>query len=174
MLSGQTSVKCTISLSDMNEFEPVLINQKSVKVCQWIGWLCFFPLLPPACVVSFFVKGHTWCAHECFDCSEIIEAESKTRLKLTFHNHVCSDNYSNNELLLDLCNIEDIVVYWVYWSSSPSPLHVSGGALSKAPKQEQSLELDLTSKAKIQELKTEILPSTYEHKACYPGWFFKL
>lgn len=110
---------------------------------------------------SFFMEGCTWCAHECFDCDEVIEVESKMRLKLAFHNHVCSDNYGDNELLPGVKLLEDVIVDHVYQSTSPPSLKAS---------QEQ----DLTLKAKVQELKAEVLPSTCKHKTCFPGHCFEL
>lgn len=125
-------------------------------------------------LMPLVIEGCTWCTHKCFDCGEIIKAESKTKFKLAFHNHICSDNYGDDELLPGICSIEDVVVDHVYRSSSSPPLYVSGEALSKASKQEQATDLDLTPKAKTAGVIVETLPLTCKHVLCMPGNYVKL
>ena len=45
------------------------------------------------------IEGKTWCSRECPICGEMIEAESKTKLKLVFQNHACEDNYRDDNVL---------------------------------------------------------------------------
>lgn len=115
-----------------------------------------------------FMKGHTWCTCKCFDCSKVIKAESKTKLRLAFYNHVCSNNYGDDELLPGVKSIKDVVADHIYQSKSPPLVNVARGAPSKAPKHEQSMESNLALKAKVQEVVAKLLAPRCKHKMCMP------
>src|SRR5438445_805256 len=63
------------------------------------------------------IEGKTWCFRECPICREMIEAESKTKLKLVFQNHACKDNYNHDDILLGVREVTTIQTDHCYQSS---------------------------------------------------------
>src|SRR5437660_11376252 len=66
------------------------------------------------------IEGKMWCSRECPICRELIEAESKTKLKLIFQNHACEDNYSDNDILPGVREVTAIQTNRCYQSSDIS------------------------------------------------------
>ena len=128
--------------------------------------------------LSPIIEGHTWCACECFRYSKVVEAKSKVKLKLTFQNHHCVDNYDDDLLLPGVQNLPPIILKedHVFRVMSPPLVKVeSRVAYFKTSKPEQKDNANHTPKAKIIYIdKAEVLKPTCEHKTCVPGQCFKI
>lgn len=65
--------------------------------------------------INKMTKGKTWCFQGCPNYGEVLEAESKTRVKLVFHNHHSKDNYGDDLVLPEVKELNNIKTDRCYW-----------------------------------------------------------